>query len=255
MRKIDISSSTNAQFKVYKSLLTSKGIKENQQFFLMGEKLVQEFLKNPDPRFEIEGVICFEQIDFDPKLRLACLSKDLFKELDVIGTNYPMLALSFADFEEKMITDLPHGLELICPLGDPRNLGALIRSAAGFGVEEVILTSEATHPYLPQAVKASSGSSLKMNFSVLKNKLSEIPMVGDNYALELHGTDISQVKWPKNLRLWVGEEGPGLSLTHEQKRTMRFIHVPTKNIESLNATVSTTLALWEYRKHMNSINT
>ena len=66
--------------------------------------------------------------------------------------------------------------------------------------------------------------------------------------LALFGENIAAVTWPKNLRLWVGEEGPGLTLEHAQKRIMKFVHIPTANIESLNAMVSTSLALWEWKK-------
>ena len=112
----------------------------------------------------------------------------------------------------------------------------------------MILTKESTHPFLPHSIKASAGAALKAKFTVSPLPLSEIPMVGDNYALELHGESLEKVKWPKNLRLWVGEEGPGLGLALEQKKKMKFVTIPTGPIESLNAMVSTSLALWEWKK-------
>ena len=44
-KALQITSSTNQFFKTLKSLTTAKGIKENKMFFLMGEKLVNEFLE------------------------------------------------------------------------------------------------------------------------------------------------------------------------------------------------------------------
>lgn len=243
-----ITSATNSQFKIWKSLLTSKGIKEHLHFFLMGKKLVEEFLNSPTQGFKAEYIIFDEEIILKTPIKKTLLTRELFKELDILGTKSPLLILSFEDFKEKKITDMPQGLELICPLGDPRNLGALVRSSVGFGVNELILTKESTHPFLPQAIKASSGAALKMKFSKTKSALSEIALVGENYALALFGEDITKVKWPENLRLWVGEEGPGLSLEHSQKKTMKFINIPTHEIESLNAMVSTSLAIWEWKK-------
>lgn len=252
MKILEISSPTNAQFKIFKSLLTSKGIKEEKMFILSGEKLVNEFLEKPATDFKIEYVLFQDELKIDaPETKLTKLSNDLFKELDVLGTRSNLLVLSYVDFSIKDLTATPVGLEIICPLGDPRNLGSLMRTAAGFGVKEIILTSEATHPYLPQCLKSSSGAALKLKILTAKKKLSEIPLTGENYALELHGTEISQVTWPAHLRLWVGEEGPGLGLTHEQKRTMKFVNIKTQNIESLNATVSTSLAIWEWHKKRN----
>lgn len=243
-----ITSSTNAQFKIWKSLTTSKGIKENNLFFLMGEKLVNEFLENPVEGFKAEYIIHDAEIPQKTSIRKTFLSKELFKELDVLGTKTPMLILSFKDFEAQDFKNSPQGLELICPLGDPRNLGALARTALGFGVQEMILTKESTHPFLPHAIKASAGAALKMKFSKSTLAINEIPLSSADYALALHGENLIKTKWPKDLRLWVGEEGPGLNLDHAQKKLMKFINIPTNDIESLNAMVSTSLAIWEWKK-------
>jgi len=245
---LQISSATNNQFKIWKSLINSKGIKEHRQFFLMGAKLITEFLKNPLADFKVEYIIHDSEISINTNTKKTLLSKELFNELDVLGTKSPMLILSFKDFEEKNFLQAPQDLELICPLGDPRNLGALIRSGVGFGVREIILTKESTHPFLPQAIKASAGAALKARFTKSIYAINEISLIGENYALALFGEKITQTKWPKDLRLWVGEEGPGLNLEHSQKKLMKFINIPTAEVESLNATVSTSLALWEWRK-------
>lgn len=251
---MQITSASNNQFKIWKSLTTSKGIKEHNQFFLMGDKLVTEFLENPElpasRGFKAEYIVHSEEIRLKnpEKIKTTQLSLELFKELDVLGTKSPLVILSFGNFKEKQFTAEACGLELICPLGDPRNLGALIRTAVGFSVNEIVLTKESTHPFLPQAIKASAGAALHARFVKSNLGLSEIPLIGENYALALFGENISSVKWPRNLRLWVGEEGPGLSLEHSQKKTMKFVNIPTSNIESLNAMVSTSLALWEWKK-------
>ena len=243
-----ITSSSNPQFKIWKSLLTSKGIKENNLFFLMGSKLVEEFLAEPVRGFTAEYIIHDAEIPQNTAIKKTFLSRELFKELDVLGTNSPMLILSFQPISKKDLSLDPKGLELICPLGDPQNLGALIRTSLGLGVTELVLTKEATHPYLPKAIKASAGAALKMNISKSDLAINEISIKGVNYGLALHGESLIKTQWPANLRLWVGEEGPGLSLAHEQKKLMKFVNIPTENVESLNAMVSTSLAIWEWKK-------
>ncbi len=258
---MQITSATNPQFKIWKSLTTSKGIKENNRFFLMGEKLIAEFFEDltgfAQRGFKPEYLIFDKEIsplslgktDGDrAAVKTTQLSIELFKELDVLGTKSPLLILTFKDFQVKNFEVPPQGLELICPLGDPRNLGALIRSAAGFSANQIVLTKESTHPFLPHSIKASAGAALKIDFSKTALATSEIPLVGANFALALFGESIASAAWPPNLRLWVGEEGPGLNLEHVQKKTMKFVNIPTKNIESLNAMVSTSLALWEWKK-------
>lgn len=214
----------------------------------MGEKLVQEFLKEPVSGFVPEYLVFDRDITEKADIRKTVLTPELFKELDVLGTKSPLLILSFKDFNTKDMQLEPKGLELICPLGDPRNLGALVRSATAFSVREIILTKESTHPFLPHSVKASAGSVLQARFTKTALAINEIPLTGNNYALALYGELISVVKWPHDLRLWVGEEGPGLNLDREQQKHLKFVNIPTENVESLNAMVSTTIALWEWKK-------
>src|SRR5438128_207561 len=130
---MQITSSTNAQFKIWKSLLSAKGIKENGLFFLMGEKLVNEFLDQPAKGFRAEYLVFDGEITRRTTVKKTFLSKELFQELDVLGTSSPILIISYIEFPVKDLEQDPKGLEIICPLGDPRNLGALIRTAVGFG--------------------------------------------------------------------------------------------------------------------------
>lgn len=251
MKILEINSSANETFKTLKSLLTSKGIKKEKKFFLSGKKIIHEFLQTKNPHFKVEFFVVFNANDAHPTHKTILLSKDLFNELDILGTHHFMLALSYQEFAEGHLDEAPLGLELICPLGDPRNLGALIRTASGFGVKKIILTSESTHPFLPHSMKASAGACLTMNFQVVQQKINTLPIIGDNFVLDLTGENIKKVTWPKNLRLWVGEEGPGLQLSEQQEKKIKKINISTPQIESLNAMISTTIAIWEWSKAQN----
>ncbi len=251
-----ITSETNEKLKGFKALLTSKGIKDQKRFILSGAKLIQEFLALKLTRFhavaflfESDAWPYFTEKNLD--IEKFVIPKASFKELDVIGTGEVLLILEFKDFENKDFQKNPIDLELITPLGDPRNLGALVRSAVGFGVHEIILTKESAHPYLPQSVKASAGGVLYANFKKTELTISELPVVSDNFALDFDGDIISAVAWPANLRLWVGEEGPGLKISAAQKKNLKLVTIPTQRIESLNAMVSATLAIWEWKKSIS----
>ena len=43
------------------------------------------------------------------------------------------------------------------PLGDPQNIGSLIRSCAAFGIKKLILLEESSSPFLPKSLRAASG--------------------------------------------------------------------------------------------------
>ena len=247
-RITEISSKDNPVFRNMKKLLTSKGIKEEKCFLLMSEKLIAEFIESANPRYKIKNVISFDEVQFPILQSELKLKKELFNELDVLGTNYPMLVIEYFELKEPNLFESPVGLEIISPLGDPKNLGALSRSALGFGASKIILTKESCHPYLPHSIKASAGAILNIPVYYTTKDTSELPLVGENFALNLHGQKVSELTWPLTLRLWVGEEGPGLKLSMDQKRKIKMITISTTGIESLNATVSTSIAMWEWKK-------
>lgn len=252
MRTLEIGSKDNPTFRNLKHLLTSKGIKDEKSFFFMGEKLIQEFLAKPNPQFKIKNVVSFEGMELPLLSSQIKLKKELFNELDILGTHYPLLILEYKSFEEFNFQEQPVGLEIVSPLGDPKNLGALTRSAVAFGASKIILTHDSCHPYLPHAIKASAGAMLNISVRTTPLKTNQIPIVGANIALDMNGKNLTEVQWPKNLRLLIGEEGPGLDITVDQAKKIQMCTIPMENnVESLNATVSASLAMWEWRVKSN----
>lgn len=280
-----ITSKQNPKFKIWKSLLQTKGRKTEKQFLLSGEKIILDFfnkIRNDNPHqdkpfkdFQISAVLFpdnealylhfmnlisgpnsldwkSDAIDSQQGRRRNTfrLSADLFDELDTIGTHFCLVVLTSKDFEDANLNAPPVGLELVCPISDPSNLGAICRSAYGFGVKKVILTKNSADPYHPKSLKSSSGAALQMQFERLGKELSQIqPNEISKYdvGLDLLGTAISEYPWPKNLRLWLGEEGQGLKII---PRT-QCLFIPTQGIESLNVTVAGSIALFLYQSSRN----
>lgn len=243
----EITSTTNTHFKRWSELSSARGIKKHQEFILMGEKLINEFMSKPNFKIKAE-IICeghrsvVMQSPSTQNLRIPVfkLSKGLFNEIDTLGTHYNLLVL-----EPNEIPTLPDqnpkGLEVVAPLGDPSNLGALVRSAVAFGASKIILTEESCNPYHPKAIKASAGALLKVDL-FKTGKLLDIIKDQDMYVLDMVGEDVAKFKWPRNIRLAIGEEGPGFGDIKGLKR----LSVPTQSVESLNATVAASIALYNY---------
>jgi TrmH family RNA methyltransferase len=213
----------------------------------MGEKLIREFLENQTKpefaKFKIKSELIFEDLKpLTKKTSIFKLAKGLFNELDFVGTHFNLLLLELPEIESFDESEAPQGLELVCPLGDPGNLGAVIRSALAFNAKKIVLTEEAAFPYSPKVVKASAGAVLQMPIvraGPLKNFAEK-----ELYALDMVGSDISEFRWPKNMRLLIGEEGPGLK---DMKGLMK-LKINTGAVESLNATVAASIALYSYNQ-------
>jgi TrmH family RNA methyltransferase len=242
---IQITSPQNALFKIWMSLHSSKGIKKEKQFLVSGQKLVDELLKNKN--IKVEGEIIHGGLESRAPhgTKVYCLDKTLFNEIDLVGTHYNIFVCQLPEISPLKPDHQPNGLELITPLGDPNNLGALVRSAEAFGVRTMILTEDACNPFHPKSVKASSGSVLRMNF-LKAPSLKNLPVLKNIWALDGHGKPLPQFKWPKDLFLLVGEEGPGLAQADLEFK-IPTLSIPTESVESLNAVVATSIALYSYK--------
>ncbi len=237
-----IESAQNSRYKFFKSLLSAKGIREEQLFILSGKKLIAESIQQ---RSEL---ISWEIItgDYQAMTTLSSdniihLPNNLFKELDVLGTHHNLLVMKLPSFHSGDLDLLPQSAELILPLSDPGNLGAMIRSAVAFGIKKIWLTKEAAHPFLPKAIKASSGACFLAEF-YLAPSIRDIK--SSCIALDAGGENIHTFSWPENFRLLVGEEGQGVPL---QIPIVPIAIAMEPGVESLNATVAMSLALYQWR--------
>lgn len=258
MKDQTITSPSNAKYASLMELQSSKGIRSQNLCLLMGRRFAEEALvRHPD--LVKEQILTTEMQELSlPKtsvtdqqqLEKTYLSKKLFQDLDLYGTHDPILVMQIPQM--KPLQGL-YGAKprVILPLGNPINLGACIRSCVGFGVSSVILTQESCHPFHPQALRAAAGHCFDIDFSESKSTFSEL--VGQNhqeistsqlFCLDLNGTPLETSELPENLILAVGQEGKGIPRTFQGQR----LQIQTRQIDSLNAGVSLSLALYEYRR-------
>ncbi|KYG64216.1 23S rRNA methyltransferase [Bdellovibrio bacteriovorus] len=245
---IEISSKSNDHFRRWVDLSSARGIKKHHEFILMGEKLIGEFLENPN--FKVKAELVHEDLKSltmtaaslkGQRIPVFKLPKALFNEVDVIGTHYNLLVLEPKEIPA-LSAEKTQGLEVLSPLGDPSNLGALARSALAFGASKMILTEESCNPFHPKAIKSSAGALLKLPLYRVGKFTDFVAGNEDVYALDMKGENVATFKWPKNIRLAIGEEGPGFSGLKGLKR----LSVATQSVESLNATVAASIALFSY---------
>ncbi|MGC8738055.1 MAG: 23S rRNA (guanosine(2251)-2'-O)-methyltransferase RlmB [Candidatus Hydrogenedens sp.] len=156
--------------------------------------------------------------------------------------------LKFDDFlrnhlaQTKQIVVLDH-------IEDPRNLGAIIRSAVAFHIYTIFLPQEGSAPITPVVVKASTGAieyaqivQVKSTLQIIR-KLKELDF--GIYALDADGNiKLNDVKWHKQSVLVVGSEGKGIRPLIKRECDS-VISIPTKPpIEQLNASVSASIAFY-----------
>jgi 23S rRNA (guanosine2251-2'-O)-methyltransferase len=138
---------------------------------------------------------------------------------------------------------------------DPRNLGAIVRSAAAFGAHGVLIPERRSAGMTAAAWKTSAGAAARIPIARATN-LNRSLRAYANAGLSLIGLDgravmsISEVPSISGpVVLVVGSEGAGMSrMVREACDALASIPIST-SVESLNAGVAAGIALYEISRH------
>jgi TrmH family RNA methyltransferase len=126
---------------------------------------------------------------------------------------------------------------------DPGNLGAILRSAAAFGFQEVLLGPGCADPFHPKALRGSMGAA----FLLPLRRVSTLqPDAGHWFALDggPGAIPLAEADLTEPLRLWVGNEGHGWQGVDLPDGVQRLA-IPIQGLESLNAAVAAGIACYE----------
>ena len=129
-------------------------------------------------------------------------------------------------------------------VGDPGNVGTILRSALAFGAASVALGPGCADPYSPKAVRASMGAIFCV--PVAHAALKDLP--GELVALVAGEGEALEGPVSGDVTVLVGAERQGLP-AEVVERAHRVAHIPIRS-ESLNAAMAATVALYELTRRM-----
>lgn len=238
------------------------------------EKDVAEVVAGRNPVLEAlragvkaEGLRVFSRIEADERIReilsLAVVAgidvKEVSKpELDALtdGATHQGLALLVAPYpyidpRDLLAADATPLIVALDGIQDPRNLGAILRSAAAFGASGAIIPERRSAAVTVAAWKASAGAAARVRVARVTNlprtihelKASGCFAVGLDSRGDVPLAECPLLKEP--LIIVIGSEGKGLSrLAREECDQILSIPI-SASTESLNASVAASLALYE----------
>ena len=224
-------------------------------FFIVGKHAVTEALKNPNRKVlrvflteESKKTIHRE----NQKKNLLKSIKVHFKtkkELDNYSTREQLLHQGYvAEVEhlenyplKEFIKQNKKNLNFVCidEVTDPRNIGSLIRSAASFNLDGLIVKERSFPSESKLMYKAASGSLEYLNIFKVSNINTTLKFLRENnfwiYGFDSSGKkNFTEVKWSGNNVLLFGSEGFGMR-KHSVKYTDFLVKIDiNKKIESLN---------------------
>jgi 23S rRNA (guanosine2251-2'-O)-methyltransferase len=178
--------------------------------------------------------------------------------LDSLDRNHQGIALQVSDYPYVGLEDIldqaaesndPSFLLLLDTLQDPQNLGTLLRTAEAVGVHGVLIPLARTATITPAVVSSSSGASEHLLVcQVNLAQAIEILKENDTWVIGLDGGPQAQpadkVNLTGGLALVVGSEGNGMRRLVREKCDL-LMRLPMRgNVESLNAAVAGSVALY-----------
>jgi len=135
---------------------------------------------------------------------------------------------------------------------DPGNLGSMLRTALGAGVQAVYLSKGCTDAWSPKCLRGGQGAQFQLpiieNVDIVETLHN---FAGNTYAMMLNGESLYAQDLTKPTAFVVGNEGAGLCKATIQAAT-RKISVPMNaQLESLNAAAATAICLFERMRQTN----
>jgi len=134
-------------------------------------------------------------------------------------------------------------------VGNPGNLGAIMRTCDAVGCEGLILIGDTTDPYHPAAIRASMGSLFALR--MVRTTFDEFSQWKQTNGYHVIGTtpDVEQeyqtISYPSPAILLMGSERLGLSVG-EQSVCDTLVRIPMAGTcDSLNLGVATSIVLYE----------
>jgi TrmH family RNA methyltransferase len=227
--------------KWYRGLAERKGRLGAQAFIVEGDKAIRQVMAgHPDAIIEILAV------DEPPPYRdypVRLVTARQFRYISNAQTPQGILAVVclLADiYAERLPPNLGDKILLLEDIQDPGNTGTLIRTAAAFGFNGVILTENGVDPLSPKCVQATAGAVLSVWLRRTKNYLDLVKALKkESYTLvaaDLGGNAGPEViRSVKKLVLALGNEAAGLSKALLDIADYR-LRLPTAQdkVESLN---------------------
>ena len=244
---------------------------QKSSFFIAGRHAVIEALRNP--RRRVIKIFLTEDSKKNihkqnPNRNLLKDVKVFFKtkkELDKYCKSESILHQGYvAEIESLESNDLKefikdkNNLTFACldEVTDPRNIGSLIRSAASFNIDGLIVKERHFPSESKLMYKAASGCVEYLNIFQVSNINTTLKFLRDKnfwiYGFIASGNkDFTEIEWKGNNILLFGSEGYGL-----KKHTEKYIDFSVKininkNIESLNISNSAAIVFHHINQYKN----
>lgn len=220
-------------------------------------KLQQASHKETKQQFIVEGFHLLEMA------LNANAVKEVYtlKEISNLSNKIPQYIVTSEIMEKISTNKSPQGVLAICSMkkaepissnkvlylddvGDPGNMGTLLRTALAFGYNDIIISNHSCSIYNEKAIQASQGALFKLNIIKGDSSLLKALKGYEILATEIKGSlDLKSINAPQKFVLVLGNEARGVS-DEILKIADKRIRIDIKDIESLNVAIAGAICMY-----------
>lgn len=233
--KILIESKQNKQYKLWMKLKTKKYRDAHDMFLVYGKHLI-DYAKAKNALLDV--------VTSNPDKSGILISEELMKNLQVTPSWIDEIGIC-KKINQPIATQR---ILLLDDVQDPQNVGALLRSAAAFGFNHVILSNHCADVYNEKTIRASKGALFDcyverkpLTYAIKDLKEKQFSII----AADAHANSSSDVQSDK-IALILGNEGHGLNDDISSLVDQR-VTIETKYVESLNVSVAGSILMYTWR--------
>ena len=264
MSKEVITSRANPYIKELALLSDRKRRQSTGKFFFEGRKLFHEALENG---VELEAVLMTER-NFNKykeknyPFRHISVTEEVYSKIS--AEKSPEGIFCVAKTLDKLhnlniiySSHLNESILLLDGLRDPGNVGTVLRTAAAFGCDTVIMSEDCADVYNPKTVRAAMGAVFRqrtVTVSDLCGTISELRNLGKQVycaTLDENSICLNEMNITTNHCFVIGNEGNGIRKDVISASSGSVIIPMQPGAESLNASAAATIILWEQYKVNN----
>lgn len=248
-----VNSLENNTIKKIKKLKIKKYREEEQLFIAEGRKFL-------DFTFEPQIIVFRENYEITKEIELKLekfqcrkivVSEKVFTQLTSQENSQGVIIVY--PYIKGTIQKLQNNIIVLDKIGDPGNLGTIIRVADAAGFKDIFLTKGSVDCYNEKVVRSSMGSILNMNITYMEEEELIAFLKKENYKIEVTALDkdsvsYTQMKLAEKNAIVFGSEGDGVSQNFLKICDEKII-IPIYGIaESLNVAIASGIILYKTKE-------
>jgi tRNA G18 (ribose-2'-O)-methylase SpoU len=267
MPLIPIDTLSDSRVAHYRNLKDRELERRGQRFIAEGEHIVRRLLAS---EFTIESLLLAERRVGEmapltrPELPVYAVRQELMNEILGMKFHSGVLACGVRKppppLEKVILRDRLQLTLVICPdITNVENIGSMVRIAAAFGVDAMILGEQCHDPFWRQSIRVSMGAIFNLPLVQSRDLMRDLHQLRQDYGVQLAATvldqdaePLSRAPRPAKLGLLFGSEPQGLSPAYVAACDRRLTIPMHLGTDSLNVAVATAVFLYHFTNEAGS---